>query len=227
LTTRTAASLPNALAELFGSQVIAESAPPTLVSEQLYPEERDYIARAVATRQAQFGTARVCARRALARLGIAPCSLVPTPDRAPVWPAGIRGSIAHTREQCAVVVSAAQRIGGLGLDLESDAPVKAGLESVICTSQELAWLAQFDERTRDRLVPLVFCAKEAFYKCQYPLTGSRLGFTEVELRIDADAGTFSVADLSPQVPQRNRMLQITGRFRRLPQLIVTAALLEA
>jgi 4'-phosphopantetheinyl transferase EntD len=227
LTATDAASLPAALAELFGPEVVAESAPPRLVADQLFPEERDYIARAVDTRRAQFGTARVCARRALARLGVAPCSLVPTPDRAPVWPAGIRGSIAHTREQCAVAVTNADQIMGIGLDLESDAPVKAGLESVICTSEELTWLARFDLRARAGLVPLIFSAKEAFYKCQYPLTGTKLGFTEVQLRIDADAGTWGISHLSAHVPQRNRMLQITGSFRRLPQLVVTAALLEA
>jgi 4'-phosphopantetheinyl transferase EntD len=222
-----AASLPDALAALFGPDVIAESAVPALVDEQLFAEERAYIARAVDTRRAQFGTARVCARRALARLGIAPCALVPSQDRAPQWPAGIRGSIAHTAQQCAVVVTRAGPIMALGLDLESDAPVKAGLASVICTSQERAWLARFDAPTQDWLVPLIFSAKEAFYKCQYPLTSTRLGFTEVELDMNLEAGTFCVADLSDHVPERTRARQIAGRFGRIGRLIVTAAVLES
>lgn len=219
--------LPGTLCALFGAGVMTESAAPALVGEQLFPDELAYIARAVETRQAQFGTARICARRALGRLGIAPCSLVPMADRAPQWPTGIRGSIAHTERHCAVAVSNASSIAGLGLDLESDAPVKPGLEAVICTTGERAWLTRRNADLHRWLVPLIFSAKEAFYKCQYPLTGARLGFTEVQLSIDVEAGTFSIADLALHIPQRHRLLPMAGRFRRLPGLIVTSAMLLA
>jgi 4'-phosphopantetheinyl transferase EntD len=197
-----------------------------LANEQLFPDEREYIARAVDTRQAQFGTARVCARAALARLGIAPRSLLPYEDRSPRWPEGIRGSIAHTPLQCAVALTNAAHLSAIGLDLESDAPLKPGLDQVIGTEAEQAWLERFERRDRLWLAPLLFSAKEAFYKCQFALTRKRLGFSDVQLRIDPDAGTWSVADVSPGVPQRSRMLRIAGGFRRLPDLIVTSAILS-
>jgi 4'-phosphopantetheinyl transferase EntD len=218
--------LPGALAALFGPDVIVESAPPVLVNEQLFPDEREYIARAVDTRQAQFGTARVRARAALAQLGIAPCSLLPNEDRSPRWPEGIRGSIAHTALHCAVAVTNAAHLRAIGLDLESDAPLKPGLDKVIGTEAEQVWLERFERRDRLWLAPLLFSAKEAFYKCQFVLTRQRLGFGEVQLRIDPDAGSWSVAEVSPGISQRSRLLRIAGGFRRLPDLIVTSAILS-
>jgi 4'-phosphopantetheinyl transferase EntD len=225
LTPTTASSLPVALSALCGPDVVVESAPPQLVSDQLFPEERQYIERAVESRQAQFGTARLCARRALARLGIAPCPLVPNTDRSPSWPEGVRGSIAHTASHCAVAVTQATHVRGIGLDLEADGPLNDGLDAVICTAAERAWIAGFDSVTRAWLVPLVFSAKEAFYKCQYPLTRARLGFEDVQLSIDPGAGTFSITDLAPHVPERSELLGIVGRFCRLERLLVTAAIL--
>jgi 4'-phosphopantetheinyl transferase EntD len=215
----------SALAALYGPDVVVESAPPVLASEQLYPDERAYIARAVEARQAQFGTARVCARAALARLGTAPCSLLPNEDRSPRWPDGIRGSIAHTAQHCAVAVTNAAHLSGIGLDLESDAPLKPGLEKLVCTDAERAWLEGSERDERLWLAPLLFSAKEAFYKCQFTVTRQLLGFNDVQLRIDRHAGTWLVADVSPGVAQRSRVLRITGGFRRLAGLIVTTAML--
>jgi 4'-phosphopantetheinyl transferase EntD len=196
-----------------------------LVTAQLHAQEQRYIARAVETRQAQFGTARVCARRALARLGIEAGSLVPHEDRSPRWPEGIRGSIAHTPRQCAVAVTRAEHIRGLGIDLESDAPVKSGLDTAICTEAERAWIGQFDPARYAWLTALLFCAKEAFYKCQYPITHAKLGFTDVELRVDLNAATFCLCDLKSNLPQHQRLMTIAGRFCHLPPLIMTNAVL--
>ena len=196
-----------------------------LVSEQLYPEERQYIERAVEARRAQFGTARVSARRALARLGVAPCALVPNLDRSPRWPPGITGSIAHTERHCAVVLTDAHGIAAIGLDFESDAPLRAGVEDVVCTESEQSWLESFDRRAMTWLGALVFSAKEAFYKCQYSVTQTMLDFKDVELTFDLEAGRFAVANLRAGVPQRSRVLRIEGRACRAPELVVTTATL--
>jgi 4'-phosphopantetheinyl transferase EntD len=225
LTLSTAQDVRTALGALCGPHVTCESAPPALVTAQLYAEERGYIQHAAHSRQAQFGTARVCVRRALAHLGIAAGPLLPNEDRSPRWPAGIRGSIAHTAQQCAVAVSNAAHIRGLGIDLESDAPVKPGLDRAICTEAERAWVERYDPAQFPWLVALVFSAKEAFYKCQYPIAQGKLGFDDVQLRIDLDAATFSIVDLVSTAPQRQRLLNIAGRFCHLPHLIITSAVL--
>jgi len=220
--------LSGSLASLHGSQIQFAAAPPRLVNDQLYPEEREYVANAVAKRQAEFGTARLCAREALSRLGVAPCSLVPNADRSPRWPDGICGSIAHTNDWCAVGVSNVPSIAAIGLDLESDATFERELEAVICTHTELQWVQTSNRSERGWLGPLIFSAKEAFYKCQFAVTQTWLDFTDVELAFDLQAGTFAVVRLGRKVPQPTRLMRIEGKFFRAQQLhlLVTTAVLR-
>jgi 4'-phosphopantetheinyl transferase EntD len=215
------------LSSLCGPEIVVESATPMLVNEQLFPEERQYIERAVETRRAQFGTARVSARRGLARFGIASCALVPNLDRSPRWPSGITGSIAHTERHCAVVLTDAHSFAAIGLDFESDAPLRAGVEDVVCTESEQAWLNGLDRSAMMWLGALVFSAKEAFYKCQYSVTQTMLDFKDVELTFDLEAGRFAVANLRAGLPLRSRLLRIEGRACRAPDLVVTMATLSA
>jgi 4'-phosphopantetheinyl transferase EntD len=65
---------------------------------------------------------------------------------------------------------------------------------MILTARERAWLASRPPQRQNDLALTVFCAKEAFYKCQYPVTGAFLEFSDVEVDIEVDveasAGTF-------------------------------------
>src|SRR5262249_40222461 len=145
---------------------------PRFIPSLLHPEELAAISNAVPKRQAEFATARVCARDALRRLGVAAGALVPYPDRSPRWPDGVVGSITHTEDQCAVVVCRSTEVRGLGLDIEQDTPLSPELLALICTKNERQRIAEDPER----LGKLFFSAKEAFYKCQYPITKTVLDF---------------------------------------------------
>ena len=107
------------IASLFRAEAVVVEAPPSLVDDLLLPDERAYIRGAAPGRRAEFGTARVLARRALAALGLPPVSLVPRADRAPVWPAGVAGSIAHGAGRCAVVLERSPPVRAVGLDIEA------------------------------------------------------------------------------------------------------------
>jgi 4'-phosphopantetheinyl transferase EntD len=198
---------------------------PTLVDEQLYDEERACIAGAVPRRRAEFGTARVCARLALDQLGVSPCPIPANPDRSPRWPVGTVGSIAHTDGYCAVAVTLSSRAAGLGLDVEVDRALPADLEADVCTTTERAWLGRWPDHQRGRIAKLIFSAKEAFYKCQYPTTRSVLDFREVELCLDADAGTFLVARVQRKGMTWRFVETARGRLLRTAGLIVTGATL--
>jgi 4'-phosphopantetheinyl transferase EntD len=187
--------LRSAVRSLFGPEVVVESAAPEIVTGQLPPQEQAFIARSVAARQAQFGTARVCARRALATLGIAPCALLPNSDRSPWWRAGVIGSIAHTEHCFAVALAMAHQVVALGLDLEADAGFKPELEEMVCVCAEREWLRHSHRSDSSWLALLLFSAKEAFYKCQYTVTRTMLDFRDVELQVDLSAGRFKVAQL--------------------------------
>jgi 4'-phosphopantetheinyl transferase EntD len=203
------------LAQLFDAGCVVEEAVPQLYDEQLFPEERAQLANAVEKRRAEFGTARVCARRALARLGFAPMPLVPKADRSPVWPEGVVGSITHTRGYCAVVVALRSTVVSLGVDAEQDKTLTPDLIEMICTPNECVGLL-------DRDAVVYFAAKEAFYKCQYPLTQKYLGFKDVELDLDLAQGTFSARIIKADVDKPAWLAQLRGSFLREHGLVLCA-----
>lgn len=171
---------------LFVHAVVTSEAAPRDVDDQLFPEELAYLARALPKRRFEFGTARLCARRALAALGVPPAPLVPRDDRQPVWPAGVVGSISHTDGYCAVAVAPSPPMQSIGLDVEKLQHIEARLAQAILTPRELAFVRAQPEARRDDLIVLHFSAKEAYYKCQYPVTETFLGFHDVELELDLD-----------------------------------------
>lgn len=197
-----------------------------MVSIDLYPEEAKTIERAVAKRRHEFAAGRLCARRALAKLGVPAGPLVAGPDRAPAWPAGFVGSITHTADWCGVVVASATDLAGVGIDAEPDQGIEPDLWPRICSPRELAWIERHPVSDRGALARLVFSAKEAFYKCQYLITQQYLGFHDVELAIALDDDTFTATF---EVPSGSRFRPgdtIPGRIVRAEGLLVTAAWIE-
>ena len=214
----------NALRSILPPWFLIVTARPEIQSSGLYPDELAYIERAVPKRRAEFGTARVCARRALDRLGAPMCSLLPHKDRSPRWPQGYVGSISHTEDCCAVAITRSDGIAGFGIDIEPRAPLQEGLEELICTENERLWLARHSANERAKLGKLVFSAKEAVYKCQYIMTKTFVDFKDVDLAIDTCRGTFSVLNLNViGKPWREKILRLEGKFLFSPQVIVTAA----
>lgn len=214
------------LTSMFGVGVEVEVAPSKLVTGQLFSEEREYVARAVPKRQNEFSTARVCARRALSRLGVRPCCLVPNPDRSPRWPRGIVGSISHTNNWCAVAVTDSVHITGLGLDIEQSRALQPELESLICTDIERQWLDRQEEAQRGHLRTIFFSAKEAIYKCQYTSTQTTLDFKDVTLDIDLLRHTFCIADIALKGEIWDLIQHTRGKFCQDSYLTLTTAVLQ-
>jgi len=213
------------LSSLFTCSVVVAQGVPALSDELLYADERDYIADSVPKRRAEFGTARVLSRRALAELGFPSCSLAPNADRSPRWPPGAIGTITHTRGYCAVAVAPSTSARGLGLDVERARALSTALEASVCTENEQLWLDRQPYAERGHLAMLIFSAKESFYKSQYPITGRFLGFLDVELQLDLATNTFSVAHLRRDEPIWEGVRRARGRFRRTTEFIFTAATL--
>lgn len=211
------------LEALLGRGFSVEVATPALADEGLYADELAYIARSVPRRRAEFATARVSARRALARLGVAPCSLVPLADRSPRWPPGVVGSISHTHGCCAVAVSVFPEIAGVGLDVEVDSPLAPELLSTVCTRGERAWLEGRGPQERGRLSKLIFSAKEAVYKCWYPTIGVSLAFDEVELAVDVERARFALSAVAHA--SAPRLEPLAGAFATPSGFIVSTAVL--
>lgn len=82
--------------EAYGAEAAVDDAP-------LYPEERAVVARAVAKRRREFTAVRVCARRAMEKLGVA-APVLPGTRGAPGWPEGLLGSMTHCTGYCAAAL---------------------------------------------------------------------------------------------------------------------------
>lgn len=154
----------------------------------LWDEEAAAVARAVPKRRTEFAAGRSAARAAMAEIGFAPAAIPQGRDRAPIWPVGLSGSIAHCDTCCVSVVALQEHYAVLGVDVEPATPLAPDLVAVICTPAERAWLA--GESDPGLASKMIFSAKEAVYKAQYPLTGKVIGFDAVTLDMTDD--TFHV-----------------------------------
>lgn len=166
----------------------------------LLPEEAVYVAKAVPKRVQEFAAGRLCARRALAEFGITRFAIRAAHDRQPIWPQLLVGSITHTVGFCAAVVGPRARFAGLGVDSEVIGAAQRALWPSICTPAEIAWLESLLPAERAAASTVVFAAKEAFYKLQYPVTGERLSFHDLRITPSAwgsDSGSFAVEATRP------------------------------
>lgn len=177
----TPAQLAPAIAALFPAGVVVADLREPGNPDLLLPGEGEHLARAAPKRVREFAAGRACARRAMAELGIAPEALKVGQGRQPLWPSGFTGSITHTDDYCAAAVAPRTIAGALGIDTEIVGDVKADLWPSICTRAEMDRLEALPQRWRAIGATLIFSAKEAFYKSQYPLTGEFLGFHDVEV----------------------------------------------
>jgi 4'-phosphopantetheinyl transferase EntD len=174
----------------------------------------------------EFAAGRMCARRALRELGYDGVTLLANADRTPRWPAGSVGSITHTDGYCAAVVGDAARFRGVGVDAELVGRVTVDTWRLLFTSVDLEQLAAAGGAgERARLATIIFSAKEAFYKCQYALTGAWVDFHDVAVRVEPagpDSGTFTVQETHP-IPVLDELVPLTGRYEIDGDIVVTGA----
>jgi 4'-phosphopantetheinyl transferase EntD len=174
----------------------------------LHPAEAALVATAMPKRQAEFATGRALAHRALARFGIASEAIVAGDRRAPVWPAGIRGSITHCNTRALVATCRAED-GSVGIDVEHRDALKRDLWESVFLSEERADLDRIDEAERGRMALVLFSAKESLYKAQFPISRTYMGFRA--LRVEADAGRL-VCTFQQDVPPFARGTIARGRY---------------
>src|SRR5215469_8628273 len=205
------------LAALFPAEVAAAYLTREAPLELLSAQELSCVSHCASERIEQFAAGRLCARLSLEALGIAGFSLLAAPDRQPLWPAGVTGSITHTAGYAAAVVGRRQALRSLGVDSEVAAQVHEALWPGITGPGELARLRALPEAAGCLQAAVLFAAKEAFYKSQFPLTGERLRFADVVIDSVPDgsgaAGRFEVLPQRPLAIGREVRGALTGRYR--------------
>ncbi|SNR75085.1 4'-phosphopantetheinyl transferase family protein [Puniceibacterium sediminis] len=143
--------------------------------------------RAVAKRQGEYRAGRTCARAAIDQVSPTSFALDKTdwpifgPDRAPVWPTGIIGSLTHSPARVICVAGPADRYDGLGIDIEPAVPPRDSLTLAprIFCPEELALVEPTS--WAEAGFTLIFSAKEAIYKAVYPTIRRFADFHEVRL----------------------------------------------
>ena len=137
----------------------------------------------------------------------------------PWWSGDVVGSISHT-DACTVAVAArAADCAGLGVDIELDVPVSSLFARRVCSERELASLVE-QGRNPEQWALVVFSAKEAVYKLQFPYSKEVVGLRRVEIELQQDESF--VATFREALPPFARGFQLQGRYRRQHGIIVTS-----
>lgn len=209
-----AADGPDLLAGLLPQAAVVElfADPPDV---RLYPEEAEFVARAVDKRRREFATVRLCARAALAQIGTPPQAILPGHRGAPLWPEAVVGSMTHCDTYRAAAVARSATVAALGIDAEPDLPLPTGVRETVALPQERRQLDQLSAThpyvAWDRLL---FSAKESTYKAWFPLVGRFLDFDECEITLDPELGTFTSSLKVPgPVVGARRLSRFSGRWR--------------
>ncbi len=103
------------------------------------------------------------------------------PDCVPIWPTDIRGSISHTENWAAVLISLETKYFP-GVDIEATLSERAmhSVSRIVLDSCEQRAITQSGLSQRTGMAA-AFSGKETLYKALYPIVGSYFGFEAARL----------------------------------------------
>ncbi|MGL5823362.1 MAG: 4'-phosphopantetheinyl transferase family protein [Nocardioides sp.] len=220
------------LAALLPAGAVAEAlvnrAPTNPVTEQiataLFPAEARYVADAGPMRRRDFAGARMCAHRALVRLGRPATPIMPRADGSPIWPPGIVGSLTHCPGFFAATLAHSATVTALGIDAEPNDPLSRDVLDLITVPPERVGIdrlrAAWPSVAADRLL---FSAKEAVFKAWYPRGGVTLGEHQVCVALATDGSFGATIQVPEAAAARSPFRRIWGRWDVVCRTIVTVA----
>ncbi|MDO0924827.1 4'-phosphopantetheinyl transferase superfamily protein [Streptomyces sp. TG1A-8] len=195
----------------------------------LYPEEERLVERAVDKRRREFAAVRICARRAMEKLGVPPQPVLPGQRGAPRWPDGIAGSMTHCEGYRAAALVRAADLASLGIDAEPHGPLPDGVfDSVAVPAEQARHRELCAVRPEVHWDRLLFSAKESVYKAWFPLTRAWLDFSEADIDLwpapgSAARGGFHARLLVPgPLVGGVRLTGFEGRWLVADSLVLTA-----
>ncbi len=179
-------------------------------------------------RRQQSAAARSCAAQLLAALGAPSVEVGRQADGAPRWPDGYVGSLSHTAVRAAAAVARADAVRSIGIDLE----LLAGLEVVrdieaVCLHPSEIALRTDPPLSGAARATLCFSAKEALYKCLYPLVNQYFDFMDARVERIAPDGALQVRLLRRLGPAFAAGTSFEGRYRFDEQHVFTSFELAA
>jgi 4'-phosphopantetheinyl transferase EntD len=189
---------------------------------QLLAAESQATKTMVPRRVREFTHGRYCARTALERLGC-PNQVVPVgAGRAPVWPPGITGSLAHHCDVAVAIVAQREDLSALGVDLETAADLDHDLVPLIATAAEIDMLG--NAMPAGAAAKIIFSAKESVFKCLWPSLERYIDFMDIEIVANPADKTF-LARPENGFSESEKLLchRLQGRYEITGGLLVTAA----
>ncbi|HEX7029125.1 MAG TPA: 4'-phosphopantetheinyl transferase superfamily protein [Gammaproteobacteria bacterium] len=194
------------------------------LQQPLLETEALLVRNAVERRVMEFTAGRACAHAVLGELGLAGVPVGMGPRREPLWPSGTVGSISHAAGFCVAAAGTRDHMAGLGVDIECASALPETLTDLVCTPAERRWCEGQSGLSAGLLAKFVFSAKEAVFKCLYPVFGEELDFMDVTLELDMQAGRF-IARVSRLALNTDADLELHGRVACTSRLAMTSALL--
>ena len=183
----------------------------------LLPSERDGLAGMASGRRAEYSSGRRVARAALRQLGASDVAVAKR-GKAPVWPDGVVGSIAHSRYLACALVGYCEDFCGIGLDVAPENRVGAKVAKRVLDPGERSSVTDENGYT------LLFSAKEAVYKATNPATGEYLGFRDVRLSL-REGNVFEATATKP-CTSMPLLLAGVGRYLRVYDHWLTMFVIE-
>jgi len=192
--------------------------PPMQDGRPLHPgiELPPQLGKASFKRKVEFLAGRHCADQAIQRLAPQPLPDIPiTAAGLPSWPDGIVGSITHAGRFVSAAVALRKDAIGIGIDCESRMTRNVALEiaTLVATPSELAAAMAQTRLDENDALTLLFSAKEAVFKCLYPLTGLFFTFLDVEVVVAGTAPCrFTARVPAAYLPHRPPAAGLSGAF---------------
>jgi 4'-phosphopantetheinyl transferase EntD len=166
------------------SRVLVAYRPIRLGDEHaLHPDERVGLLQSVEKVRRQSGAARRLARDLLKTFGHFNVTIRRSSNGAPLWPAGIVGSLAHDDTVAVAALARADDFLSIGVDVEPVMPLPGELVELISTPRERQRYAPAVLESR-----LLFVLKEAVYKATCAIDNEFLEFNDVEVDLASGIG---------------------------------------
>ena len=142
-------------------------------------------------RKEEFFMGRICASEAHRMLlGTELYSIPRSPNRAPIWPNSVVGSISHNKYWVGAAIAKKEDLLGLGIDIEVMGKTKISLSSQIRSEKDLLTHTHFSD---EELLTLIFSAKESLFKALNPVVNIFFGFETAAIKeIDYRNGLFTI-----------------------------------
>lgn len=145
-----------------------------------FPSELD---RAVLKRRAEFFAGRYCAKKSLLLLDGTVSDIHISPQRYPIWPTHVVGSISHSGNQAIAVTALKTSARGIGVDIQYEVDLKTckTIKNQILFGNECEIIFKGSDSVIQTLFTIAFSVKESFFKAAFAEVGWYFDFSAVTI----------------------------------------------